>query len=201
MGKWTDIQAIDPPATPAIHRKQLEVLHDLAGHSRMSCKPFWLAGGWAVEALTGKAVGRVHSDLDLLIFRADFSAFHSYLIRKRYKPQSERYYGFTSAKYCGGSRLCLSFVFLDWEEGRLVTYLPDDTVNWPCEDPYKLPEVMLGGKPVPVFDWEMVFAHSELAKHLDTQKRESPDKVIIEEHVKAARRKAIIKTLIVPYEQ
>lgn len=196
-----DIQAIDSPAVPAIHRKQLEVLHDLANYSRMSRKPLWLAGGWAVEALTGKAEGRVHSDLDLLIFRADYSAFHSHLIRKRFKLQSEQYHGFTSAKYCSGSLLCLSFIFLDWEDGRLVTYLPDDTVNWPCEDPYKLPEVILGGKPVPVIDWEMVFAHLELVKHLDPQKRESLDIGVIEEHVKASRRKAISKALIVPYEQ
>ena len=196
-----DIQAVDSPTVPAIHRKQLEVLHDIASHSRMSRKQLWLAGGWAVEALTGKAAGRVHSDLDLLIFRADFSAFHSHLIRKRFKLQSEQYHGFSTAKYCGGNLLCLHFVFLDWEDGRLVTYLPDDTVNWPCEDPYKLPVEMLGGKPVPVCDWEMTFAHSELVKHLDSQKREPPDKSIIEEHVKAARRKAITKGLIVPYEQ
>lgn len=196
-----DIQAIELPATPAIRRKQLEALHDLANYSRMSRKPFWLAGGWAVEALTGKADGRIHSGLDLLLFRADFSALHSYLMRKRFKLQSEQYHGFTSVKYCGGSFLCLRFVFLDWEDGKLVTYLPDDTVYWPCEDPYKLPEVMLGGKPVPVFDWEMVFAHLELVKHLDPQKRESPDIGIIEENVKAARRKAIAKALIVPYEQ
>jgi hypothetical protein len=196
-----DIQAIDSPAIPIIHRKQLEILHRFAEHSRMSHKPFWLAGGWAVEALTGEEAPRLHGDIDLLIFRADYSAFHSYLARNHHVFLGEQYHGFSAVKYTGGNPMLLSLVFLDWEEGRLVTYLPDDTVNWPCEDPYKLPVERLGGKPFPVCDWEMAYAYSELAKHLDPDQRESPDEGIYAEQVKAARRKAISKELIVPYEQ
>ncbi len=195
-----DIQALDFPVVPLTRRKQLESLHKIADYSRLGRKPFWLAGGWAVETLTGEQNPRLHGDIDLLIFRADYSAYHFWLARHRYVFLGEQYHGFSTIKHTGGAPVLLSFIFLDWEDGRLVTYLPDATVNWPCEDPYKMPADRLGGKLLPVCDWEMAYAYSELLKHVDPEQRESPDKDIFAEQVKAARRKAISKSLIVSCE-
>ena len=39
--------------------------------------PWWVAGGWAVEAFTG--VARPHEDLDLSVFRRDLPALRTYL--------------------------------------------------------------------------------------------------------------------------
>ena len=40
-------------------------------------RPWWLVGGWAIEAFTGLA--RRHEDLDLVIFRRDLDAFRALL--------------------------------------------------------------------------------------------------------------------------
>lgn len=195
-----DIQVVDFPSVPLLRRKQLKAIHGLAGFSRKMHKPFWLAGGWAVEALNGEASPRLHGDVDLLIFRADYSSFHSYLARCKFFFLGEQYHGFSAAQNTGSGPMLFSFVFLDWDEGKLVTYLPDDTVNWPCEDPCSLPFELLGGKPVPCCSWELSFAFSELGKFLDPEHRDSLDKGQYAEQIKPARRKAIINSLITPYK-
>lgn len=48
----------------------LELLTDYTG-------PWWIAGGWAIEAFTG--IPRPHGDLDLSIPRADVAALHAHL--------------------------------------------------------------------------------------------------------------------------
>jgi len=40
--------------------------------------PWWLAGGWAIDAFVGR-VTRVHEDIDVLVLRRDQAAFRSAL--------------------------------------------------------------------------------------------------------------------------
>ena len=57
---------------------------DPAGAQRLMAPfpgPWWVVGGWAIEAFTG--VARAHEDIDVVIFRRDLPAFLD-LVRGRY---------------------------------------------------------------------------------------------------------------------
>ncbi len=51
-------------------------------HGRLE-RPWWIVGGWAVEAFTG--VAREHDDLDISILSDDIEAFRLFL-GDRYSP-------------------------------------------------------------------------------------------------------------------
>jgi hypothetical protein len=189
------------PSVPLIYKKQLQYIHELAGFARISRLGFWLAGGWAVEALTEEESPRLHSDVDALILRKNSAQWHGWLSRHRFNFPGELYYGFNAMRQSPGGPIVLHFIFLDWEDDRRVaTFLPEHTVIWACEDPATMPQAMLGGKEVPVCDWEMAFAVSEMLKFLDPEGKESPDLAYFEKQIKPARRKAISKSLIVPFK-
>jgi hypothetical protein len=59
-GPW---DPLDPPGVAAM----------MAGFDR----PWWIVGGWAIEAFTG--VAREHEDVDLSILACDISAFRAHL--------------------------------------------------------------------------------------------------------------------------
>jgi len=59
-GRW---QPLDPPGLAAL----------MSGFER----PWWIVGGWAVEAFTG--VPREHEDIDLSILACDVAAFRAHL--------------------------------------------------------------------------------------------------------------------------
>jgi len=175
----------------------LQFLHE----TRIAGLTAWLAGGWAVEALDGEQHAREHRDVSFFIFRSHSSVFHVRLNRKKFHGIEEHYSGFAKQRVTPFGKLVVHFTFLDLTtDGKLVTFLPEHTVNWPVS---ALPGDLLGeldGTAVPCFDWDLAYAETEVRSFVDPDAPESPDLEIIHKHVKPARRKSISKGLIVKYE-
>ncbi len=183
-----------------MRKKQIEYLRRFVDAAKRANLGLWVCGGWGVEAMSMEQYPREHYDLDFLVFRLYSSAYHRMARWLRFHFAGESYYGFNLGKYSGGALIRVQIGFLDWEEdGRLVTYLPEHTVSWPCADPVDLPHLPISGKDIPCCDWEMLFAASQVHTFLNPEDGESPDTELIHKHVSAARRKAIAKNLIVPY--
>ncbi|MCD6282975.1 hypothetical protein J7J84_05160 [bacterium] len=183
-----------------LRKKQIECLHSFVDAAERANLGLWVCGGWGVEALAMEQYPREHYDLDFLVFRLYSSAFHRMARRLHFSFAGESYYGFNLRKYSGGALIRVQIGFFDWEEdGSLVTYLPEHTVNWPCADPADLPRLPVSGKDVPCCDWEMMFAANQVYSFLNPEEEESPDAELISKQVSAARRKAIARQLIVPY--
>lgn len=182
-----------------LRKKQIEYLHRFVGDAERANLGLWVCGGWGVEALAMEQYPREHLDIDFLVFRLYSSAYHRLARRLRFSFAGETYYGFNLRKYSGGALIRVQIGFLDWEdEDKLVTYLPEHTVNWPCTDPIDLPRLPIAGKDIPCCDWEMQFSANRVYALLNPEEEESPDTEIINKHVTAARRKAIVKNLMVP---
>jgi hypothetical protein len=62
-------------ATGVTHAEVMAALRLLAGFPR----PWWVAGGWALDLWAGDAPSRAHSDLELGVFRADQDALRAHL--------------------------------------------------------------------------------------------------------------------------
>jgi hypothetical protein len=188
-------------SVPLLYTKQLQYIHKLADFARMRHLGLWICGGWAVEALTGEAAPRMHSNVDALVLRPQGTTLRAWLARHRFVFPGEMCHGFHAIRQTGGGPLELNFIYLDWdEEHHLATFLPEHNVLWPCEDPAEMQPAVLGGKPVPVCNWEMAYASSEMLKFIDPEHAESLDEAAYAEAVKTARRKAISKALFVPYK-
>lgn len=52
-------------------------LAGVAGFMRGFAQPWWVVGGWAIDAFTG--IGREHSDVDVSIFAADVPALRAHV--------------------------------------------------------------------------------------------------------------------------
>lgn len=161
----------------------------------------WLAGGWAVEALDREQQPRDHGDIDFFIFRSHSPVFHTRLNRKKFHGLEEQYNGFATRRITPFGKLIVCFTYLDLTtDSKLVTFLPEHTVNWPVS---ALPGDLLGeldGKPVPCFDWNMAYAETEVRAFIKPDAPKSPDLAVIHKQVKPATRKAISKGLIVEYQ-
>jgi len=183
-----------------LRKKQIEYLHRFVDEADRANLGLWVCGGWGVEALAMEQYPREHLDIDFLVFRLYSSAYHRLARRLRFSFAGETYYGFNVRKYSGGALIRVQIGFLDWEdEDKLVTYLPEHTVNWPCADPIDFPRLPIAGKDIPCCDWEMQYAANQVHTFLNPGEEESPDTELVNKHVTAARRKAINKKLMVPY--
>lgn len=87
--------------------------------------PFYLDGGWGVDALLGQQT-RDHSDLDIIIGKEDFKALISLLLEHSYERQSETELVFIAPN---GLRIDVHRVRFD-ERGYGIFDLPDGRV-WP----------------------------------------------------------------------
>jgi hypothetical protein len=58
--------------------KSTYVPSDAAGLFRTWCKPWWIAGGWAIDLFLGR-VTRAHEDLDVAVLRRDQLALRAFL--------------------------------------------------------------------------------------------------------------------------
>ncbi|OGK11517.1 MAG: hypothetical protein A2Y63_03720 [Candidatus Riflebacteria bacterium RBG_13_59_9] len=184
-----------------MRKKQIEWLHRFASFSQVSRLGLWVCGGWAVEALTEEQYPREHSDINCLVFRLHSAAFHVFALRSGFQLMGDYFHGFAARKLTGMGPVVVEFDFLDWDEvQRLVTYLPEHTICWPCTDLAQLPELPLGGKLAPCFDWEMIYAASEVRSLLHPEKDASPDSELVSKQVKAPRRKAIVKDLVISFQ-
>jgi hypothetical protein len=63
---------------------QLGLIAELTGGLKAAGVPHWLFGGWVVDFLVGE-VTRRHSDIDLVIWRADASRFRELLAGQGYE--------------------------------------------------------------------------------------------------------------------
>ncbi len=184
-----------------IRKKQIDYLHRFVDAAEKAHLGLWVCGGWGVEALTLEEYPREHRDIDFLVFRLYSSAFHVMARRMNFHFAGESYYGFSVSRYDGGAPILVRFGFLDWEDDdRLVTYLPQHTVNWPCGGLLMQPNLPVAGKNVPCCDWEMLYAASQLYTFLNPEDGEAPDAELINQQVDAERRREIAENLIVPCE-
>lgn len=169
--------------------------------ARIAGLTLWLAGGWAVEALDREQHPRDHDDIDFFIFRTHSPVFHTRLNRKEFHGMEEHYNGFASRRITPFGKLIVRFTYLDLTtNSKLVTFLPEHTVNWPLS---ALPGDLLGeldGTPIPCFDWNMAYAESEVRTFAVPDAPKSLDLAVIQKQVKPATRKSISKGLVVKYQ-
>jgi len=178
----------------------MEWLHKLAHFARVSHLDLWLGGDFAAEALAQSGETAEHEALSLFIFRLYSSAFHIFARRNSFHVVNESFHGFVVRRFIGGCEVTCEFSFLDWEEeGRLVTYLPEHTIYWPCKDPHAMPAVELGGAHILCCDWEMLYAANEVRALLRPGQPASPYEDLILRHVRPARRREIDRQLVVAY--